>query len=141
MGARRRHVLDPPGAAGHRRTPSLAGRPPPHPEVSPLTGTPGSHGIATGTARVVHGPSGFARITPGDVLVCPYTDPAWTPLFRVVSAIVTETGGALSHAAIVAREHGIPAVLGVVDATTRIPDGVRVTVDGTVGSVSLQPRN
>lgn len=114
---------------------------PPHQDAPHHVGTPGSHGTATGTARIVLGPSSFHRIAPGDVLVCPYTDPAWTPLFRVVSAIVTETGGALSHAAIVAREHGIPAVLGVVDATTQIPDGARVTVDGTAGTVSLQPRD
>ncbi|MDF1487166.1 PEP/pyruvate-binding domain-containing protein [Tessaracoccus caeni] len=113
----------------------------PHKDAPHHVGTPGSHGTATGTTRVVLGPSSFHRITPGDVLVCPYTDPAWTPLFRVVSAIVTETGGALSHAAIVAREHGIPAVLGVVDATTQIPDGARVTVDGTAGTVTLQPRD
>lgn len=69
-------------------------------------------------------------------MICPYTDPAWTPLFRVAAAVVTETGGVLSHAAIVAREHGIPAVLGVPQATDRIRDGARITVNGTKGTVT-----
>jgi pyruvate,water dikinase len=101
-----------------------------------LTGTPGSRGTATGTARIVRGPGDFARVRPGDVLVCPWTDPAWTPLLRVVSGIVTETGGVLSHAAIVAREQRIPAVLGVPGATTLLPDGALVTLDGAAGTVT-----
>jgi pyruvate,water dikinase len=63
-------------------------------------------------------------------------DPAWTPLLRLAGGVVTETGGALSHAAIVAREHGIPAVLGLAGALTFIPDGAAVTVDGTTGAVT-----
>ena len=78
-----------------------------------LAGTPGSPGLASGPARVVHGPDDFTRVRPGDVLVCRFTEPAWTALFGVVAGVVTETGGVLSHAAIVAREHGIPAVLAV----------------------------
>lgn len=101
------------------------------------TGTPGSSGSATGTARVVGGPGDFARVRPGDVLVCRTTDPAWTPLFGVVAAVVTETGGLLSHAAIVARELGLPAVLAVPDATTVLPDGATVEVDGNTGRVAL----
>lgn len=101
-----------------------------------LTGASGSHGTVTGTARVVRGPDDFPRVLPGDILVCPVTDPAWTPLLRVASGVVTETGGVLSHAAIVAREHRIPAILGVPDATTAIVDGATVTVDGTSGTVS-----
>jgi pyruvate,water dikinase len=101
-----------------------------------LIGTPGAHGIVTGIARILHGPSDFPRVQPGDIAICPYTDPAWTPLFRIAAAVVTETGGALSHAAIVAREHGIPAVLGVPHATTRIHDGTRITVNGTEGTVT-----
>ncbi|MEU9507187.1 PEP/pyruvate-binding domain-containing protein [Micromonospora sp. NPDC048170] len=102
-----------------------------------LTGTPGSPGIAAGPARVVRGPSGFAEVRPGDVLVCRTTDPAWTPLFGVVAAVVTETGGLLSHAAIVARELGLPAVLAVPDAMTALPDGATVEVDGNTGRIVL----
>ncbi|MEW2065608.1 PEP/pyruvate-binding domain-containing protein [Streptomyces sp. NPDC007346] len=101
------------------------------------TGTPGSPGSAAGPARVVRGPGDFARVRPGDVLVCRTTDPAWTPLFGVVAAVVTETGGLLSHAAIVARELGLPAVLAVTDATEALPDGALVQVDGGTGRVAL----
>ncbi|SEL54864.1 PEP/pyruvate-binding domain-containing protein [Nonomuraea pusilla] len=101
-----------------------------------LTGTPGSHGTVTGTARIVRGPGDFARVRPGDVLVCPFTDPAWTPLLRIAGGVVTEAGGVLSHAAIVAREHAIPAVLGIPNATGRLRDGTVVTVDGTAGTVT-----
>ncbi|HSK22564.1 MAG TPA: PEP-utilizing enzyme [Egicoccus sp.] len=104
-----------------------------------LTGTPGSAGKATGPARIVRGPDDFAPVHPGDILVCPFTDPAWTPLLRIVGGVVTETGGALSHAAIVAREQRIPAVLGVTGATSRIRDGSVVTVDGTAGTVVTVP--
>lgn len=81
--------------------------------MSPLRGTAGSTGIATGPARIVRGPADFSRVSPGDVLICPFTDPAWTPLLRIAAGVVTETGGVLSHAAIVARERRIPAVLGL----------------------------
>ncbi len=101
-----------------------------------LTGTPGSRGAATGPARIVRDPSDFSRVRPGDVLVCPFTDPAWTPLLRMAAGVVTETGGVLSHAAIVARERRIPAVLGVVGATATIPDGSIVRVDGSNGTVT-----
>ncbi|MEU4365473.1 PEP-utilizing enzyme [Promicromonospora sp. NPDC023987] len=104
--------------------------------VSHTAGTPGSPGRASGPARVVHGPDDFARVRSGDVLVCRFTEPAWTALFGVVAAVVTETGGVLSHAAIVAREHGIPAVLAVPGAMTTLRDGETVTVDGDAGRVS-----
>ncbi|AQZ69530.1 pyruvate, phosphate dikinase [[Actinomadura] parvosata subsp. kistnae] len=106
-----------------------------HPPAA-FTGAPGSRGTATGTARIVRGPADFARVRPGDILVCPFTDPAWTPLLRVAAGVVTETGGVLSHAAIVARECAIPAVLGVPDATTVLRDGALITVDGTTGTVT-----
>lgn len=102
-----------------------------------LVGVPGAHGTVSGIARVLRGPADFPRLRPGDIAICPYTDPAWTPLFRIAAAMVTETGGVLSHAAIVAREHGIPAVLGIPHATTRIADGTPITVDGTAGAVLL----
>lgn len=101
-----------------------------------LIGTPGARGTVTGIARVLRGPSDFPRVRAGDIVVCPVTDPAWTPLFRIAAAVVTETGGTLSHAAIVAREHGIPAVLGVPHATSHILDGTRITVDGAGGTVT-----
>lgn len=110
-------------------TPQLPPKTPTAEDAS-LIGTPGSHGTVTGAARVLHGPSDFPRVQPGDIVICPCTDPAWTPLFRIASAIITETGGTLSHAAIVAREHGIP------QATTRIHDGTRVFVNGTEGTVT-----
>ncbi|MGI5161813.1 PEP/pyruvate-binding domain-containing protein [Microbispora sp. CA-102843] len=101
-----------------------------------LTGTPGSHGTVTGTARIVRGFGDFARVRPGDILVCPFTDPAWTPLLRIAAGVVTETGGVLSHAAIVAREHAIPAVLGIPNATSRLRDDTVITIDGTTGTVT-----
>lgn len=107
-------------------------------QVDVLRGVPGSHGMVTATARVVRGPSDFPTVTQGEILICPYTDPAWTPLFAFAAGVITETGGVLSHAAIVAREYGIPAVLGVVGATTRIEDGSRITIDGSAGTVTLR---
>ncbi len=119
--------------------PVTAAPPPPAPPGLPaaaLTGAPGSHGTVTGTARIVRGPGDFPRVRPGDILVCPFTDPAWTPLLRIAAGVVTETGGVLSHAAIVAREYAIPAVLGVPGATSRLRDGAAITVDGTAGTVT-----
>jgi pyruvate,water dikinase len=101
-----------------------------------LTGTPGSRGTVTGPARIVRGPGDFERVHPGDILVCPFTDPAWTPLLRIAAGVVTETGGVLSHAAIVAREHAIPAVLGVPNATSTLHDDTLITIDGTTGTVA-----
>lgn len=103
---------------------------------SALRGLPASAGRATGTARVIHSPAEFHSLQPGDVLVCPFTDPAWTPLFALAVAVVADTGGPLSHAAIVAREYGIPAVLGVAHATS-LPDGATLLVDGTSGAVTV----
>jgi pyruvate,water dikinase len=106
-----------------------------------LNGSGASPGQAEGPARVVRGTSGFSRIKPGDVLVTTTTTPAWTPLFPSLAALVTETGGILSHAAIVAREYGLPAVVGATGATDFVPDGARIRVDGTHGSVELIDRN
>ena len=97
-----------------------------------------SPGVARGAARVVRDPAKPSALEPGDVLVAPITDPAWTPLFLVASAVVVEVGANLSHAAIVARELGIPAVVSVERATEQLADGTPVEVDGTRGSPSAE---
>lgn len=102
-----------------------------------LVGVPGSPGRVRGTARVITGPEDFHRLKPGDVLVAHATTPVWTPLFNIASAAITEVGGPFSHAAIVAREFGIPLVSGAIDATHRITDGVAITVDGSAGVAEL----
>ncbi len=102
-----------------------------------LEGVAVSPGRVEATARVLHGPEDFSQMKPGDVLVAAITTPAWTPLFAMASAIVTDVGGALSHGSIVAREYGIPAVLGTGVATKRIQDGQTITVDGNRGLVFL----
>lgn len=101
-----------------------------------LRGIPGSPGRATGRARLVRGPGDFTTVQPGDILVCRTTDPGWTPLLGVVAAVVTETGGVLSHAAIVARELGIPAVLAVGNVMSALPQDCAVDVHGDNGWVA-----
>jgi pyruvate,water dikinase len=100
-----------------------------------LTGTPASAGTAAGKVRVIMDPVG-AHLEPGEILVAPSTDPGWTPLFMTAGALVMEMGGVISHGAVVAREYGIPAVVGVADATTRLRDGQSITVDGAAGTVT-----
>lgn len=100
-----------------------------------MQGIAASRGTATGRARLVRGPEDFAAVRPGDILVAPATSPAWTPLFGVVAGLVTEFGGLLSHAGVVAREYGLPAVLGVTDAMALIKDGDELTIDGGTGQV------
>jgi len=102
-----------------------------------LRGSACSPGLVRGPARVVRRIEDAGRIRPGDVLVAPFTDPGWTPVFPRLAAVVTETGGLLSHAAVIARECGIPAVLAVPDATRVIRDGDVVEVDGHRGTVRL----
>jgi phosphohistidine swiveling domain-containing protein len=102
-----------------------------------LSGVPGSPGVATGRARVILDPGDPTALEPGDVLIAPITDPAWTPLFVPAAAVVVNVGAQVSHAVIVSRELGIPCVVSVLDATERIPDGALVTVDGTTGTVTL----
>jgi rifampicin phosphotransferase len=104
-----------------------------------IRGTPASPGTARGVAHVMLSPAG-ARLEPGEVLVAPATDPGWTPLFLTASALVMEMGGMMSHGAVVAREYGIPAVVGVPDATTRIASGEHIVVDGSAGTVALEAR-
>ncbi len=102
-----------------------------------ITGFPGSAGVVEGTARVIASPDEGERLRPGDVLVTTVTNIGWTPLFPRAGAVVTDVGAPLSHAAIVARELGIPAVVGCGDATTRLRDGERVRVDGARGTVEV----
>ena len=92
--------------------------------------------VAPGRVRVVRGEADFGTLLPGEVLVCPTASPSWTILFAVAGALVTDGGGPLSHAAIVAREHGLPAVVGTVHATSQLADGQIVTVDGTTGTIT-----
>ncbi|MHA7291837.1 PEP/pyruvate-binding domain-containing protein [Arthrobacter sp. MDT3-24] len=99
-----------------------------------LSGSPASAGVVTATARVILDPVG-AHLEPGEILVAPSTDPGWTPLFLTAGGLVMEMGGPNSHGAVVAREYGIPAVVGVPDATLRIFTGQEITVDGGAGTV------
>jgi pyruvate,water dikinase len=101
-----------------------------------LKGVGTSGGIYTGPAKVVRSVGDFGKIQQGDVLVIPYSDVSWTPLFSVANAVVSESGGLLSHCSIVAREYGIPAVVSV-DAATHIEDGTTLAVDGNNGIVML----
>jgi rifampicin phosphotransferase len=101
-----------------------------------LHGTAASAGRATARARVILDPIG-ASLAPGEILVAPSTDPGWTPLFLTAGGLVMEMGGAMSHGSVVAREYGIPAVVGVPAATERIQTGHMVTVDGSAGTVAV----
>jgi pyruvate,water dikinase len=102
-----------------------------------LDGIPGCPGTARGVARVVTDPADPRGLGPGDVLVAPLTDPAWTPLFVPAEAVVVDVGAIMSHAVIVSRELGIPCVVSANDATKRIPDGALVEVDGSAGTVTI----
>ncbi len=108
--------------AGHRR----------------IAGQPGSPGRVTGPVRIIRSREDFAKLQPGDILVAPATTPAWTQLFSRAAAVVTDTGTFVAHASLVAREYGIPAVVGSVDATSRLRDGEIVTVDGNAGYVEVR---
>jgi pyruvate,water dikinase len=103
-----------------------------------LRGVPGSKGQATGPAKIVRGPDEFHTVRPGDILVCTSTNPTWTALFGSVAGLVSDSGGVLSHTAIVAREYGLPAVVGVGHGTSAIDNGHVVTVDGNSGVVLLR---
>jgi pyruvate,water dikinase len=105
-----------------------------------LAGFPVSAGSVEGRARVIMDLS-QAELEPGDILVTAYTDPSWTPLFVAIKGLVTEVGGLMTHGAVIAREYGLPAVVGVQDATRVIQDGQRIAVHGTDGYVELRPRS
>jgi pyruvate,water dikinase len=102
-----------------------------------MRGSPVSPGKVTAEASLILSPADFEKMVPGTILVCPATTPAWTPLFAQAKGLVTDIGGILAHGAIVAREYGIPAVLGTRDATKRIVSGQQITVDGDKGTVTL----
>lgn len=112
-------IPNPAGAAGDR-----------------LVGSPVSPGVVEGRVRVVLDPHN-AGLQPGEIMVCPGTDPGWTPLFLTTSGLVMEMGGMMTHGSVVAREYGIPAVVGVEDATQRLTTGQRIRVDGTAGVIEL----
>jgi pyruvate,water dikinase len=103
-----------------------------------MLGVAASPGIVTGRARVILDPTG-AHLEPGEILIAPSTDPGWTPLFLTAGGLVMEMGGANSHGAVVAREYGIPAVVGTPLATERINTGDLVTVNGILGTVTVEP--
>jgi rifampicin phosphotransferase len=103
-----------------------------------LVGLPVSAGTIEGRARVILDMA-EADLEPGDILVTAYTDPSWTPLFVAIRGLVTEVGGLMTHGAVIAREYGLPAVVGVEDATRLIRDGQRIRVHGTDGYVEILP--
>lgn len=106
-------------------------------DINILKGLPASSGLYEGTVCVVRDPSEFNKLKNGDIMVSPYTSPVWTPLFKLAGALVTEIGSPASHAAIVAREYGIPAVVAIENATNKLKDGQKIRVDGTNGIVTL----
>lgn len=102
-----------------------------------LQGAMGSPGVVTGIARVVLDPSDPGAIGPGDIMIAPTTDPSWVPLFLSAEGVVVNVGAVASHAAIMCRELGIPCAVSVVDATSRIPDGATIEIDGSTGAVTI----
>ena len=103
-------------------------------DAETISGSPVSPGVVEGTVRVVFSPN-ETQLAPGEILVCPGTDPAWTPLFMTAGGLVTEVGGMMTHGSVVAREYGIPAVVGVHQATQRLKDGQKIRLDGTTGTI------
>ncbi len=101
-----------------------------------ISGSPVSAGMVEGIVHVVLDPRG-TQLAPGEILVCPGTDPAWTPLFMAAGGLVTEVGGMMTHGSVVAREYGIPAVVGVHQATLKLKNGQKIRVDGTSGKISV----
>ncbi len=109
--------------------------------MNKVKGLPGSAGVVRGSARVIHSLAEAGKLQPGDILVAVSTEPPWTPLFATASAIVTDSGGVLSHSAVVAREYRIPAVVGTGNATTTFKDGQLIEVDGNAGTVRVVSEN
>jgi pyruvate,water dikinase len=127
----------PPDSPVTRLMTKVSGAPAPAADPDVIRGSAGSPGRVTGTARVVRSLDEATALAAGEILVAEMTAPAWTPLFAVAAAVVTDTGGILSHSAIVAREYGIPAVVGANVATATIRDGDVVEVDGDAGTVRI----
>jgi pyruvate,water dikinase len=138
----RRQALEPPRIVGKPRSETHepdrfdGARFEPDPDGT-LRGTGASAGVVRGRACIVEGPDDFGRVMRGDIIVAPASNPGWVALFSIAGGFVTDTGGVLSHAAVVAREFGLPAVVGMGDATKRIPDGRIVEIDGAAGLVRL----
>ena len=109
----------------------------PAPGSGMLSGAGASAGRVTGRVRVIRGEDELPRFEAGEILVCPSTHSSWAVVFARAAAVVTDHGGVLSHPAIVAREYGIPAVVGTGSATTQLRDGQMVCVDGAAGSVEI----
>ncbi len=101
-----------------------------------ILGSPVSPGVVEGKVRVVLDP-GKAHLLHGEILVCPGTDPSWTPLFLLAGGLAMEVGGMMTHGAVVAREYGIPAVVGVNQATTRLKTGMKIRLNGSNGEITL----
>ena len=102
-----------------------------------LKGMAASPGIVEGVARVLRSPDQLGELKKGDILVTPVTAPSWAPIFGKISAAVTDIGGMMSHAAIVCREYGLPAVTGTGNASAKIKTGMRLRVDGNTGTVTI----
>jgi pyruvate,water dikinase len=107
------------------------------PDPDELRGTGASAGLVRGRARVTRSQDDFGAVQPGDIIVCASSNPSWVPLFAIAGGLITDTGGVLSHAAVVAREFALPAVVGTGDATQRIADDRLVELDGSTGIVRL----
>ena len=114
--------------------------PPEMPEARKLQGTATSRGYCEGPTRVVHGLHDFHKVQQGDVIVIPYSEVSWTPLFSRAAGVIAESGGMLSHSSIVAREYGIPAVVSVPGAM-QLADDILVRLDGYRGEVTLLNHN
>ncbi|MFN2323840.1 MAG: PEP/pyruvate-binding domain-containing protein [Trueperaceae bacterium] len=136
--------VDPPETVGATRSAAdptddaYAGRTPPETrEPDVVTGAPGARGLARGRARVLRDLRDTGQLRPGEILVATTTSPPWTPLFAIAAGLVTDTGGVLSHTAVIAREYGLPAVVGTGVGTRRLRDGMLLEVDGDRGQVRI----
>ncbi|MBA7633119.1 hypothetical protein ES703_40680 [subsurface metagenome] len=115
--------------------------PQPKPKLkADLWGICGCPGAAEGPARVVTKYEDLKKVQPGDILVCPSTNPTWTPVFGLVNGVITDTGGTLCHAAIIGREYGVPTIVNAQKATDKIKTGQRVKMDATNGAIYIQDK-
>jgi len=101
-------------------------------------GTPASRGLLSGPVRVLENIDDICLVRPGEILVVPRTDPGWTPVFRIIGGLITETGGLLSHGAVVSREYGIPAVTNIPNACKIFKTGQMVIIDGSKGTITIK---